>query len=102
MLGDLHRETPRDAGRSVDEDGLAGLEPRALLKRRPGRHAGIGDRSGHHIVEFIGQSKAVRARDHCAFGHAAIGRAGHDEVNTGPIIEASHAIDAGDKGKLAR
>jgi hypothetical protein len=58
MLGDLHGEPSGGAGRSVDEDGLSGLEPRALLKRRPGRHARIGDRSG--VVEFVGQSKAVR------------------------------------------
>jgi hypothetical protein len=102
MFGDLNREAPGGAGRSVHQDGLSGLEPRALRKRCPRRHAGIGDRSRRHIVELIGQSVTVRRRDHCAFGHAAIGRARHDEIHAGPVIEPAYAIDARDKGKLAR
>ena len=67
VIGDLHGEAPRGARRSIDEDGLAGLEARALLKRRPRRHAGIGDRRSRHIVKLVGQSKAARRRRDGAF-----------------------------------
>ena len=73
VIGDLHGQAPRGARRSVDEDGLAGLEARTLLKRRPRRHAGIGDRRSRHIVKLVGQSKAsATGGADGAFGHAAM------------------------------
>ena len=100
VIGDLHGEAPRGARRSVDEDGLAGLEARALLKRRPRRHAGIGDRRSRHIVKLVGQSKAARRRRDGAFGHAAIGRARHAKIDPAPVIEPAHPVDTRHKGEL--
>jgi hypothetical protein len=68
---------------------------------RPRRHAGIGDRRGGHIVEFIGNRHAPSRRRNCAFGHRAVGRAREQEIDAGAVVEPPHPVDADHERELA-
>jgi len=96
--GDLHGETSGDAGRALDQDGLARGEAGCGLDRKTGH--GRRDHDGDGRVDALGRGGRVRCWDDGALGQRAVGRARLAEPDESAVGKGADPVEPDDRRQL--
>ena len=101
-LGNLYSKFSGDAGSAQDKDRFTRYELGA-----PGEGEPCGDtrirESGCDIVRHgVEQGEALCPADDGTLGHGPVGATGSAEEDTSAVVEVTHAVDATDRGQIAR
>ena len=101
-FGNLHGQLTGDPRSAKNQDRFAGSQPGAVLERKPGGYAGVGNRRGGLVVQIGGHRKALRAPHHRALGHRAVRRPRPAEEYPRAVVQLSHSVRAANPWQFAR